>query len=292
MSKWALFISDLHAGSAFSLWPKGVRASTGTIPKPNRGQRYLLKHWEKIKEDVKEITRGQLDVLFNVGDTIQGANGKNEAEFLVETDLAFQGKAAVQLLAPLREMSKEFFQLRGSRYHVGPNADTEEWVASCLGATRDELGHSCWLWLPDFEIEGVVFDISHHQSAVQVNRSMPLERERRYSNQLLDIKRKPDLIVRAHGHIGAYVEIDGEASLGLYPLQLQTPFAKTSTVPNRYLSRYLGAWLVELLPERRGTMLQPFQVYPLRFKHPKLARVKHESEGKPWTMEEMIQILA
>lgn len=278
---WVLLLSDLHLGSAFALWPPDMISSSGAKLNLNVGQEYLWRSWIRIREGVWKLTDGKgPDIVCEVGDSIQGKNKKGDGEFIIEPSTAFQGRAAIEVIQTIKPADAVFYKFRGSRYHVGSQAETEEWVGAELGGVTDDLGYHCWSWMPSLDIEGVILDIAHHQSAVQVNRSMPLERERRYSNQIAEpIKPKPHLIVRAHGHVSAYVEVDGEASLGLHPLKLQDDFAKMSRVPNRYLTKYLGVHLIQVMPELLGTMLTPFIVHPLRFMHPPLSKRQYRRDA-------------
>ncbi len=278
MRIWMLLLSDLHTGSPFAIWPPEMIASSGVKLNLNVGQRYLWNKLLAIKEEVWSLTDGNgPDIVCEVGDSIQGKNKKGDGEFIIEPNTAFQGRAAIEVISMLMPTGATFYKFRGSRYHVGKQSETEEWIGQELGAVTDDLGYHCWSWLPALDVHGVILDIAHHQSAVQVNRSMPLERERRYSNQILEpIKPKPHLIVRAHGHVSGYVEVDGESSLGLHPLKLQDDFAKMSRVPNRYLTQYLGVHLIEIVPGRLGTMRQPFVVHPLRFMHPPLSKREYD----------------
>lgn len=271
---WMLLLSDLHTGSPFALWPPDMISSSGSLLNLNIGQLYLWKKWLKIRDEIWRLTGGNgPDIVCEVGDSIQGKNKKGDGEFVVEPSTAFQGRGAIAILNTVVPEGSTFYKFRGSKYHVGKQAETEEWIGMQMNSVTDDLGYHCWSWMPTLDVEGVILDIAHHQSAVQVNRSMPLERERRYSNQILEpIKPKPHLIVRAHGHVSAYVEVDGEASLGLHPLKLQDDYAKNSRVPNRYLTKYLGVHLIQIKPELLDTVSQPFVVHPLRFLHPPLTK--------------------
>jgi hypothetical protein len=282
MSIWCLYISDIHVGSAFSLWNPDTIGSAGSRLNLNTGQKYLWDNWQRIIREVKSITGGKLDILATVGDAIHGKNKKNDGEYLVEPDMAYQSRGFIDVVYPLREIANQYYQFRGSGYHVGNNAESEEWIAQTFDAMRDDFGHYCWMWLPDLEIGGVVHDLAHHQSAVMVNKAMPLERERRFSNNLQDIKRYADVIIRAHAHTEALVVIDGEWQIGLPAMQLQTPYAKMSKVPNRMLSRYLGVCLVEIIPGNKGTVLPPINPRFIHFKHPPLPQRTYKGDKHRW----------
>lgn len=278
MGIWMLAFSDLHMGSAFSMWPPDLKLSSGMTPNLPKHMLYVWKNWLDIKDAVWEYTDGNgPDIVVEVGDSIQGTNKKQDGEFVIETKTARQGLAAMEAIKVMKPERATFLKFRGTRYHVGNQAETEEWIAHELGAEPTEMGNFCWDWLPNFDIAGVILDIAHHQSAVQVNRTMPLEREIRYSNNVDPrLKKKPHLILRAHGHIGAIVDVDGEVSVGLPPLKMQDDFAKGSKVPNRLLTKFLGVMLIHIIPENLETLDLPFMLYPLRFLHPPLPTVVYE----------------
>jgi hypothetical protein len=278
--------SDLHLGSAFSIWPEGFTGSSGTVLQPNRGQKYLNKEWSGIYREVKEITGGRLDVFCLVGDAVQGKGAKQEGEFIIEPNMAYQGRAALIKIEPFVDMASrgQRYVFRGSRYHVGSQNETEEWIAYTIGAIPDDFGRYCWMWLPDLDIGGQCFDISHHQSATIINRSMPLERERRFNNNMDDMKRRADAIIRGHAHVQVELRVDGELQLGLLPMQMQTDYAQESKFPNRLLSRYLGACLLKINTNPK-TYTEPIEVIWLRFKHPPLSRRTYERSNEPWRMD-------
>lgn len=288
--RWVLLVADLHLGSAFAIWPPDFMGSCGSKLRLNVGQKYLLENWRKIEKEVKEITRGKIDILCIVGDVIDGKNRKGEGEYAIEPDFTFQGKAALEILNPFLDISGERYVFRGSRYHVGNNAETEEWIAYSMDAVPDDFGHYCWMWLSDLNIDGVSLDIAHHQSHTIVNRSMPLERERRFSNQVSEITGYPDAIIRAHSHTQVELMVDGELQIGLMPIQLQTAYAKLSRTPNRLLSRWLGVCLLEITPSHIGTVRDPIDVHWLKFKHPPLPKRTYKGDRK-WPKNPLSQIL-
>jgi len=287
---WMLLVNDLHLGSAFSLWPPDFIGSNGSTINLNIGQRYLWDNWLKITSEVRKMTDNSIDIFCLVGDAVQGKNKKGDGEYIIESSMVYQAEAAVNVIMPLVDISKEKYVFRGSRYHVGRNAESEEFVGMSIDAVEDDLGHHCWMWLPELDVGGVYFDISHHQSAVMVNRAMPLERERRFSHQVSDIKENSHAIIRAHTHTQIELMVDGELQIGLMPMQMQSDFAQMSKAPNRLLSKWLGVCLLEITPGNLGTMRYPIDVHWLRFKHPPLPKRKYQG-GKKWQKSLLNRIL-
>jgi len=254
--------------------------SNGVTLNLNKGQQYVLANTKIIEDAVRRITGGTLHVLGVVGDSVDGKQKKDDGEYIIERDTTYQAEAAYQIIEPFANMADVVYVFRGSGYHVGPNGEAEEWVAQQLGATPDPFGRHTWEWLPELNIEGIIADVGHHQSVTIVNRTMPLEREIRFAWQVTELKSMPHIIIRAHAHLGSFIEVDGRCALALPPMQLQTSFARSSRWPNRYLTQWLGMVLIELLPDRLGTMRQPFNVHWLRFRHPKLARETYTEAAK------------
>lgn len=278
-SIWTLWIGDLHVGSAFSMLPEKFTGSMGSVLNLNKGQRYMLHNYQLLIEQVKAVTRGQLDVLGIVGDTIDGVNKKQEGSFICEIDPYYQGQAALQLLEPLSDLANCVYMWQGSGYHVGKNAETEKWVAKQLGAIPDPRGRPIWDWHPGLDVEGVIFDVSHHRSVTIINRSMALEREIRFAYQVSDMKNMPHIILRAHDHVGCWIEVDGRCAVGMMPLKVQDHYARMSRWPNRWLTHWLGAWLIEIRPDLVGTAAVPYRGHALRFKHPPPGTTKYRREA-------------
>jgi len=241
-----------------------------------------------IKEEITRVTGGRLAATFIVGDSIHGQEKKNDGDWLIESRLSYQARAAVTALSPFREMSDEFFLFEGSPYHTGRTADTDETIGEQLDSTPDPWGRRVWMWMPAYEVDGFIFDIAHHQSVTIINRAMPLEREQRFAATIADLKEKPDVIIRAHAHSGTNLDQDGNISIGLMPLQLQTPYAKKSKWPNRWMTRWMGVTLIRTRPDLRDTLFVPLEIVPLRFKHPRLQTVHHSKNegGDRWKTPE------
>jgi len=271
MSIWGLLISDTHVGSPFALWPPDFMTSNGTLVGLNKGQEYLLCNWNWALQQVNKLTGGKLGLLILVGDLVHGKQKRDEGVNLVEPDPQFQARAFLHLLEDANLKPQETHMVQGTKYHVDINAEAEEWIGLTLNAIQDDRGHYCTEWIPYLGIHGIGLDIAHHQSIVMVNRAMPLERERRYANQVSDMKRGVvHLIIRAHAHRYVFLDIDGERELGLPPVCLQDPYCKKSITPNRLLSRWIGIVALEFIPDNLGTGMSPVIPHPILFPHPDL----------------------
>ena len=279
MKKTILFVSDLHVGSRWGLFPRDFQLSTGEVYQLNRGQEYLLECWEHMLGQMPK----RFDALIVNGDAINGPNPKESARDQVEQDPEWQVRAALSLLDPVAKRARETYLTQGSTYHVGEAAEHEERLAWMLGAATDPAGHYAWDWLL-LDIGGVLLDIAHHQSVVSRFLAMPLEREQQFAHMAADLKGgAADLIVRSHAHRFMYLNVDGDMALSLPSWQLQTRYARRSRWPNRWLSRLIGGVRVDVFPERKTGQsqdkLNSIAIIPLVYPHPVPGEAYHVSQA-------------
>jgi len=245
--KFLLVISDLHVGSAYALMPKGFRASTGATVSLNTGQEYLWECWQHFLGLLPQ----KIDVLVINGDAVEGQNLAEECRFLAEVDPNFQARAAAELLAPVLsqvvsvDKQRQVYMSRGSRYHTGRGATTEETLGLLLAAVPGPDGRHTRPWF-HLTMGGVLFDIAHHQSVTIRYRGMPLEREIGFF--LERTARRGDrlpaelVIVRSHTHSGyRRYEENHRMAVATPAWKLQDDFAAMSKYPNRFASDDIGA---------------------------------------------------
>lgn len=252
-------IADLHAGSMFAPWPADADLSTKGRYIPNIGQQYLNENLARIAREIPP-----LDVLILDGDIIDGNQWRNQGRFVVEEDPQFQARAAKKLLEPFVAKSRVIYACEGTQYHDGEVATWSENLAKDLGAIpQDE--HYAWDWLL-LEINGVKFDVAHHQSYMIRYRSTPAERELQFSAMLPD---SPDVIVRAHVHNYLMLQMPtGRGGIQTFvscpPWQMSSHYCHTSTIPNRKVELVLGMVVIDL---DNGVTVKPYV-----FEHPPFRR--------------------
>lgn len=247
--KFVLVVSDLHVGSAFGPLPEGFVGSTGVElnlnkgPNEglNRGQEYLLECWTHFVAAVPD----EVDVLIINGDAIDGQNIKERSRFLCETDPQFQARGAAQLIKPLTDRARHIYVSRGSRYHVGPGAEDEEFFGALIHAKKGPDGRYTRPWT-HLMVNDVLFDAAHHQTSTIRYRSMPLDREigfflERYGRMRQMVPERV-VIVRSHVHgsLRCYEE-DGFLAVSTPAWKLQDDFAATGRYPNRWISANIGS---------------------------------------------------
>jgi len=240
-------ISDMHVGSRWGIFPPGFQGATGEVIQLNVGQEYLNECWE---HQLKVLPK-RFDILLLNGDIIHGKNKKENALHLTEQDPEWQVRAAKVLLEPLAKRARAVLATQGSPYHTGPGGWGDEALAHSLKARPDPAGHSAWDWAL-WNVDGVLLDVCHRESACIRYGSMPLEREQQFDRMSADIKGgSADLIIRAHIHTFQFLNADGELAVSSPAWCLQGGFAKLSISPNRKLSRLIGSVKITLFPDKK-----------------------------------------
>lgn len=281
MRKVGVVVSDLQVGSAFGIFPAGFRASTGSIIKLNKGQKYLLKCWDWMLEQLPK----RFDFLIINGEVADGIAKKDEGRWRVEPDTTFQVEAAIELFQrgspSLLKRAREVYVSRGSVYHSGIGGYLDEVFARRkeVGAVPDEWGHFASTWRI-LSVGGINIDFSHHRSACIRYESMTGEREMQFDRMVSDLKDgSADLILRAHGHRLVKLNVDGDLFLATPAWSIQTDYAKMSRWPNRWLSRLVGGARLDLYPDKKTAAIQDKEEYVkiigLTYPHPKIGRTKH-----------------
>lgn len=106
-------ISDLHAGSEAAPFPEGITTDQGRIINPTPKQQYLNQCLEDFGKRLDEFG---CDVLFLLGDLVDGNNRRQWGMGKVTPSLTLQEDAAVRLLKPLTK-GRKVVGVAGSGYH-------------------------------------------------------------------------------------------------------------------------------------------------------------------------------
>lgn len=259
-------IADIHVGSAFGPIPLKFVSSNGNLIQPNIGQKYLLRNWLRIADEIPN-----LDVLILNGDIIDGQQPKAQGRYICEPDPQFQARAALELLQPYLAKSQIIYCTEGTEYHEGESATWAEWLAREIKAEAYQHGHYAWDWLL-LEIGGLQFDIAHRQSFFLRYRATALEREMQFSAML---ESTADVIVRSHTHQYAVLQMpcDGGIQFGISTpgWQLQSHYARTSYSPNRLYPLRLG--IIAIIIENDRVRVDDYT-----FAHPPPRRAKVEKK--------------
>lgn len=218
--------SDLHVGSVVGLWPHRHAIEGGGKYEENVYQQWLLSCWHEAMKEVADLKPKPVVVLN--GDALQGINYKDGQ--LVTANINIQMKAALKLLAPLRESARKFYVIRGTEWHEGKAADFLEPLAMMLEAEKDPAsGQDSW-WELYFNLGGAKGHFGHHigmSSVSHYESTVPYRELIMLMSELARFK-GPDIrfIVRSHRHSFIHVDAPPDIHAIVTPAwQLKTAFA-------------------------------------------------------------------
>lgn len=223
----ALILADEHVASTMAPWPEGVQFPEGGEYRPSKYQRWLNRCWDQMLEICLEYDH--FDCVVNMGDTLDGNNPK---ALLVTDRMDCQIAAAVELLAPARELAEQFYMVAGTNFHVGKGAQYETAIARELEATpHPETGHLVWPFLLK-EMDGVLGHFAHHIGTVRNNRyeatalwggllNLRSEHERVYGKLAPDV----EAVFRAHRHRMMHVKKGRWHAVAVCGWQLHTDYS-------------------------------------------------------------------
>ena len=189
------FVSDLHVGSKYAVFPLGVQDENGVdlSASMNKGQNQLLKYWSDFLHRCDKL---KVDTVVLVGDAVQGLNPKEKGYGLMFPDMDLQMDAVVELLAPLVK-DRNFHVLSGTLYHGSRDVRVHKFIAKELGGQFD--GN-----LKNYNLKGTNrrLNVAHHSSSATVYPMTPADREMLFylHNVALGKVDWCDVFIRAHKH--------------------------------------------------------------------------------------------
>ena len=236
MKKKVVAISDPHCGHLVGLtppkWQKSIKTKWGLI------QYQLWNAYIEMLERQKPV-----DILFVVGDCIDGKGSRSGGTEQITTDRNEQVEMAVRVI---REIQAEaIVMVYGTPYHSGMDEDWERQIADKVQAKK--LGSHEWP-----EVNGLVFDVKHKigSSSIPHGRATPIERDRLWNFLWTEHEEQPkaDILIRGHVH---YFHFCGEDSwLGITLPALQGLGSKFGA---RQCSGHVDFGLVYFDVEEDGT---------------------------------------
>lgn len=170
----------------------------GQIIQATKAQEWIyqswLDYWDYVKQLAGVSTRRRKNrlIVIHLGDII---DGQHHGALQMLSNLADQEDMACELLRPIVAMSDGYYQIRGTEAHAGMSAQSEVRISRELGAKACE-------WELDLEIDGVLYNCSHHgragsrdwtSSAANVAAEVSLDRA-------LTGREIPAYILRGHRH--------------------------------------------------------------------------------------------
>lgn len=228
-------ISDTHAGCQLSLCPDEVKLDGGGEYKANRLQIMLRSYWDEFwGEVVPNWVCGQPFVVVHNGDAVDGTPHGSISQ--ISGNRATQSEIALQMLRPVfQQCEGRYYHIRGTESHVGKSAESEEGVASSLGAVPDSNGNRARyeLWLRCGDEPGGLVHFNHHvgtcsrqayeSSAVMAELTEAFAEAARWGQE------PPSCVVRSHRHRNIEIRIPTRHGTSLAVVtpawQCKTPFA-------------------------------------------------------------------
>lgn len=205
--KTILAISDLHCGHRAGLTPPewwvndfqdGLKAEQ-------------MESWEWYRKKLIEI--GKVDVLFILGDCIDGKGARNGGVELITADRHEQVKIAIRCIEEIP--ADKLYMVHGTPYHTGEDEDFESMIAARVGG---EIASQLWV-----DVNGIVFNLKHKigGSSVPYGRGTPLGKENLWNRLWADIDGAPraNVFLRGHVHYHAFTGDREFLSMSLPALQ-------------------------------------------------------------------------
>lgn len=196
--------SDGHTNSYVGLAkPERLRLDNGDIVSAGEVRRFIFHTFEDILEQVDKRKRGDLYSVLN-GDAGEG-DYKGRTTTIISRDAAQIQKYMNDVYAPIFQMSKGVWVVRGTEAHVGCNGALEESLAANFRNTIKDKNTDSWQAL-FLNIDGVTMDIMHHPKGSGTSRPMNSQGlvDRLASDALFEYANAgdapPQLVVRSHLH--------------------------------------------------------------------------------------------
>lgn len=196
-------VSDTHINSTVGLCPPSVNLDDGGTYNASPAQMWLWHKWKEFSVTVKTLADkhgAEVTTFFN-GDLVE-ADAKKRSHQTITRNKADLVRIATETIAPLVDISKRAFFIRGTEAHVGKSAQYEEEIAAdCSIAVKCTETVTSW-WQFYGELGGVCFDISHHGrlGSLPWNRAAPLGQTAIRTLLAYAGRRVPDVVVRSHNH--------------------------------------------------------------------------------------------
>jgi hypothetical protein len=196
MRKYVLITGDWHCGHRGGLTPPAYWEGFLNSKDPHLKKTALIqKHiWDFYKE---WATKRKWDVVFHLGDMIDGKGQKSGGNEQITTDRLLQIEMAVEAAQLTR--AKKFRIVRGTKFHVGDSENFEDAIAKRIGA--EIKNHGFW------SVEGVGFDLKHKVggSTVPHGGATPLLKSKLWSILWAERGIYPKAQLLGRGHVHSYL---------------------------------------------------------------------------------------
>jgi UDP-2,3-diacylglucosamine pyrophosphatase LpxH len=193
----ALFLTDLHIGSRWGLWNPdcGLKESVGDRDElvANNVQVKLWEYWLDLCEKLRTI---KPDLIFLLGDIINGSGGRGRQSLALTTDLSEQAACALSILRRIpRKTRTQVLGLIGSSSY--DQAYLEENKRIC-----DELGGRLYGTTGIFVFNGRNFRVYHGSTTAYIYLESVMGRRRAFAQEAIAGRKLPEIegIICGHSH--------------------------------------------------------------------------------------------
>lgn len=197
-------LSDIHAGSRYSVCPPTVKLDDGGIYKASSLQVKLYNKWKRFWDRVFSLTYKPI-VILN-GDILEGRPSRHSFNE-ISLNLADQVKIAKDLFEPIRNRFGNLYIVRGTSAHAGSEAESEERLGMLLGATavNKQFSRYCLELCVGKYMINAMHHIGTTSRTYRETAALMAEAAEIISQKSLWKKRIPDIIIRSHRH--SYIEL-------------------------------------------------------------------------------------
>jgi hypothetical protein len=228
-----IVISDTHCGCQLALMPPKFQLDHGPVVSQSRLQKKIWNMWQHFwNEWVPQATKGQDYIIVHNGDAVDGVHHNSVTQ--ITHNIKDQVNMARDVLLPVlsNPKCKGYYHIRGTEAHVGKSGQSEEGLASSLGAIPDENGnHARWEMYMRMN-EKYLIHFTHHIGTTSSSSYESTQVYKELVEAYVEAGRwqhePPDVIVRSHRHREFKIDVKTGKGNGISHVtaawQLKTPF--------------------------------------------------------------------
>ncbi len=209
-----LLFGDSHCGSVVGLTPPAYQFKL--LDNPTTAEHYKRNKWAKLQKECHDWYTDTLDLfrpidrVFVPGDIVDGSGKRSGGTEQITTDRKVQASMAIEIIEQIG--CRDLIFVYGTAYHTGDAEDFEVDVSQHFGA---KIGSHEWE-----EVNGVVFDIKHDQSATKnpgTSLFNAVVDNREWA--VLGEQPKADVLIRGHSHRYCVLALEDCLAISIPSLQ-------------------------------------------------------------------------
>lgn len=227
-----VLISDTHCGCQLGLMPPKFKLDSGVWVMQSDLQKKIWEMWKFFWDVwIPKATKGEDYVVVHNGDAVDGVHHNSVTQ--ITHNIKDQVNMALEVLKPVvdNKKCKGYYHIRGTEAHVGKSGQSEEGLATALGAIPDEIGNHA-RWEMYLRMDKYLLHFTHHigtsNSASYESTAVYKELIEAYVEAGRWQREAPDCVIRSHRHRDFKIDIKtGKGNSIAYvsaAWQLKTPF--------------------------------------------------------------------